>query len=109
MVIIGSEFCDVVDKVQRLHVGAPDVLEVESNWSLQEGADANWRMHLVRALCNCTMITQSQHSTIINDRWSIKLEGNNNGIGGTGRLIHVQKLGLQVEKSQIIRLSYTRY
>ena len=49
-----------------------------TNWPLPEGADADWRMHLVRTLGNCTMITQSLNSTISNDQWSVKLEGKNN-------------------------------
>ena len=49
-----------------------------TNWSLPEGGDADLRIHLVRTLGNCTMITQSLNSTISNDQWSVKLEGKNN-------------------------------
>ena len=49
-----------------------------TNWPLPEGADADKRMHLVRTLGNCTMITQSLNSTISNEQWSVKLEGKNN-------------------------------
>lgn len=49
-----------------------------TNWPLPEGGDADRRMHLVRTLGNCTMITQSLNSTISNEKWSIKLEGKNN-------------------------------
>ena len=30
-----------------------------TNWPLPEGGNADWRMHLVRTLGNCTMITRS--------------------------------------------------
>lgn len=49
-----------------------------TNWPLPEGTDAETRMHLVRTIGNCTMITQSLNSTISNERWSVKLEGKNN-------------------------------
>ena len=49
-----------------------------TNWPLPEGGDADLRMHLVKTLGNCTMITQSLNSTISNDQWSVKLEGKNN-------------------------------
>lgn len=49
-----------------------------TNWPLPEGADADTRMHLVKTLGNCTMITQSLNSTISNEQWSVKLEGKNN-------------------------------
>ena len=49
-----------------------------TNWPLPEGVDADTRMHLVKTLGNCTMITQSLNSTISNETWSIKLEGKNN-------------------------------
>ena len=49
-----------------------------NNWPLPEGGDADLRMHLVRTLGNCTMITQSLNSTISNDQWNVKLEGKNN-------------------------------
>lgn len=49
-----------------------------TNWPLPEGGNADWRMHLVRTLGNCTMITQSLNSTISNEQWNIKLEGKNN-------------------------------
>ena len=49
-----------------------------TNWPLPDGGDADRRMHLVRTLGNCTMITQSLNSTISNDTWSVKLDGKNN-------------------------------
>ena len=49
-----------------------------TNWPLPEGGDADKRMHLVRTLGNCTMITQSLNSAISNEQWSVKLEGKNN-------------------------------
>ena len=49
-----------------------------TNWPLPEEGNADWRMHLVRTLGNCTMITQSLNSSISNDQWSVKLEGKNN-------------------------------
>lgn len=49
-----------------------------TNWPLPEEGNADWRMHLVKTLGNCTMITQSLNSTISNETWNIKLEGKNN-------------------------------
>ena len=49
-----------------------------TNWPLPEDGDANRRIHLVRTLGNCTMITQALNSTISNDCWKVKLEGKNN-------------------------------
>lgn len=49
-----------------------------TNWPLPIGGDSERRIHLVRTMGNCTMITQALNSTISNDCWSVKLEGRNN-------------------------------
>lgn len=49
-----------------------------TNWPLPNDGDADSRMHLIRTLGNCTMITQSLNSTISNEKWEIKLDGKNN-------------------------------
>lgn len=49
-----------------------------TNWPLPIGTDADTRIHYIRTLGNCTMITQSLNSTISNEQWKVKLEGKNN-------------------------------
>ena len=49
-----------------------------TNWPLPIETDADTRIHYIRTLGNCTMITQSLNSTISNEQWKVKLDGKNN-------------------------------